>query len=128
VFPPLAAPAVRLIDPRGYVRANMVVEVAADDASRARGLAGRAAMRPGTGLLFLWPQDVRVSFTVARMRFAIDLIWLARDGRVLGAARDLLPGSPLAVAAPAPFRAALETHAGLVRAWGVGPGWRVEPA
>lgn len=127
MFPGVAAPALRIVDPRGFVRANMRVEIATDEASRARGLAGRASLAPGTGLLFVWPADVRVPFTVRGMRFAIDLVWLARDGRVLGAARDLVPGSPLAVAAPAPYRAALETRAGLVRAWGVGPGWRIEP-
>jgi uncharacterized protein len=54
------------------------VELAADSASRRRGLLGRDAFEPGSGLIIA-PCSAIHTFS---MRFAIDVVFVARDGRV----------------------------------------------
>jgi uncharacterized membrane protein (UPF0127 family) len=54
------------------------VELAADSASRRRGLLGRDTFEPGAGLIIA-PCSAIHTFS---MRFAIDVVFVARDGRV----------------------------------------------
>ena len=55
------------------------LEVAADSASRNRGLLGRDGLAPGAGLIIAPTKAVHTFF----MRFSIDLVWLDREGLVL---------------------------------------------
>ena len=54
---------------------------------RRRGLAGLGALPPGVGLRIHRCQSIH---TVG-MRFALDLVWLGRDGAVLRVDRDVPP-------------------------------------
>ena len=93
------------------------VEVAATAASRARGLLGRDHLE---GAILLRPSAWVHTF---RMRFAIDVAHLDRDGRVLHVA-TLAPGR-LGRFVPR-SRAVLEAAAGRFASWGVEPGVTVE--
>ena len=55
------------------------VEIARDSASRRRGLLGRESMGPGQAFVIAPSQGVHTF----GMRFAIDIIAVARDGRVI---------------------------------------------
>lgn len=88
-------------------------EVASTRAARRRGLLGRAGF---TGALVL--PGVRQVHTVG-MRFAIDVVWVARCGRVLRVDR-LDPCRVSRVVWRA--RCVVEAEAGAMRRWGVGPG------
>jgi len=55
--------------------------------ARLRGLLGRAALEPGEGLLITPTGSVHTCF----MRFPIDVVFLDRDGAVLGVRADLRP-------------------------------------
>jgi uncharacterized membrane protein (UPF0127 family) len=98
------------------------VETAFDSAARKRGLLGRDSLEPGTALV-LAPCGAIHMFG---MRFAIDVIFAARDGRVLKVARNVRPGR-IAVC----FRAfaAIELAAGEADTHGIAKGdyLRVEP-
>jgi uncharacterized membrane protein (UPF0127 family) len=55
--------------------------------ARTRGLLGRKRLEPGEGLLIRGTSSVHTHF----MRFAIDVVFLDRDGRVLKLSRELRP-------------------------------------
>jgi uncharacterized membrane protein (UPF0127 family) len=108
--PPAAAQA--LVEIGGTtVRAD----VAADEASRARGLSGRPGLADDEGMLFLLSDD-SPSFWMKGMRFPLDIIWI-RDGRVVDVSADVPPprgsGAPLPTYSPGrPATRALEVNAG----------------
>ena len=64
------------------------IETAFDSASRTRGLLGRASLDPDTAMIIA-PCSAVHTF---KMQFAIDLIYVARDGRVLKTRTAVPPG------------------------------------
>ncbi|WP_285616620.1 DUF192 domain-containing protein [Kineosporia sp. NBRC 101677] len=89
------------------------VEVAVSYAARSKGLLGRDGIATG---LVLRPGSSVHTFG---MRFAIDVVYVRRDGRVLAVA----PMRPHRLGRPR-LRSAwiLETEAGRAAAWGIVPG------
>jgi len=63
------------------------IEPAFESAARRRGLLGRDAMRPGSALVIAPCSSVHTWF----MRFPIDIVFAARDGRVLKVRRHVAP-------------------------------------
>ncbi len=63
------------------------VEAAVDSASRKRGLLGRDELAPDAALVIAPTNGVHTFF----MRFAIDVVFVARDGRVVKIARAVKP-------------------------------------
>jgi len=63
------------------------LETAFDSNTRRRGLLGRDAMPAGSGLVIAPCSSVHTFF----MRFAIDIIFAARDGRVIKVRRRVAP-------------------------------------
>jgi uncharacterized membrane protein (UPF0127 family) len=82
------------------------IEVAETSAKRAKGLLGRDSLAAGEGLLFKRCSSLHTFF----MRFAIDIAYIDKDGRVLKMAHAVPPFR----VSIAPFRAhyALELPAG----------------
>ena len=89
------------------------VEVARSFASRSRGLLGRDGVATG---LVLKPASSVHTFG---MRFAIDVAYVAADGRVL--AVTTMPPQRMGLPRPR-SRWILETEAGRMSGWGVRPG------
>jgi uncharacterized protein len=71
---------------RGTVLATSV-EAAFDSASRNRGLLGRDSLSDGTAIVIAPSNSVHMFF----MRFPIDAIFVARDGRVVKTCANLRP-------------------------------------
>jgi uncharacterized membrane protein (UPF0127 family) len=95
------------------------VEVARSFAARSRGLLGREGVTTG---LVLEPASSVHTFG---MRFAIDVAYVARDGRVL--AVSTMP--PQRMGLPRwRSRWILETEAGRMSSWGIRPGRRLSVA
>ena len=63
------------------------LEIAADSASRKKGLLGRDRLEPGTGLVIAPCGGVHTFF----MRFPIDILFVARDGRVVKVCHAVKP-------------------------------------
>lgn len=104
----------------GLVLAS-AVELARDSASRNRGLLGRDGLPADTALVIA-PCSAVHTFG---MRFRIDVIFTARDGRVVKIAHDVGPRR-LAIAWGA--FAAIEMAAGEARRHGINVGDRLEVA
>ncbi len=68
------------------------VEVASERESLVRGLQGREALPPATGMLFVFDSVGRQSLWMPpTMRFALDMIWLDETMKIVGIARDARP-------------------------------------
>ncbi len=63
------------------------LEIAGDSASRRRGLLGRDGLDEGHALVIAPCNSIHMFF----MRFAIDVLFVARDGRVVKCAHDVRP-------------------------------------
>ncbi len=59
------------------------VEIADTPEERIRGLSGRESLKPGWGMLFIFPQEGVYSFWMYNMRFPLDIIWIDEDGYVV---------------------------------------------
>lgn len=93
--------------------------VAASFLSRLRGLLGRGGLRAGEGLLIRPASSVHTFF----MRFAIDVVFLDRNGVVVKLVSNLRPWR---VAFARGGRDALELRAGVAEQRGLRPGDRLE--
>jgi uncharacterized protein len=105
------------------------LEVAADPAARARGLMGRTQVPEGTGMVFLYPEDVAEAYWMKNTLVPLSIAFVAADGRVVSVA-EMPPctADPCPSYQPAgPYRYAVELPAGAFRAAGVGEGDRVVP-
>ena len=105
------------------------LEVAADPATRARGLMEREEVPPGTGMVFLYPEDVAEAFWMKNTLVPLSIAFVAADGRVVSV-HEMTPckADPCPSYAPAgPYRYAVELAAGSFPDAGVGPGSRVVP-
>jgi uncharacterized protein len=105
------------------------LEIAANPAARARGLMGRREVPEGTGMVFLYPQDVAEAFWMKNTLVPLSIAFVAADGRVVSVA-EMTPceADPCPSYAPAgPYRYAVELAAGAFPAAGVGEGAIVVP-
>jgi uncharacterized membrane protein (UPF0127 family) len=78
----------RVTFPDGFV---VRVEIAADDETRAQGLMFRDQLRPGAGMLFLFPQDGEYPFWMKNTKIALDMIWIDSERRIAAIAHDVQP-------------------------------------
>lgn len=79
---------------------GIAVEIADDPDERARGLMHRSSLRPGHGMLFVYPEPQKVTFWMRNTLIPLDLLFFDAAGRlahVHAAARPLdetpLPGA-----------------------------------
>jgi uncharacterized membrane protein (UPF0127 family) len=87
VKPATAASQPRLVITRTGTTLADTIEIAGDSGARRRGLLGRDGLATGTALVIA-PCSAVHTFG---MRFSIDVIFAARDGRVMKIARDVAP-------------------------------------
>ena len=117
------------LEPAGGRPVTVRLEVAADPASRARGLMGRRKLPQGTGMVFLYPADVTEAYWMKDTLVALSIAFVAADGRVVSVA-EMTPcaADPCPSWAPAgPYRYAVELAGGAFGAAGVGKGAKVVP-
>ncbi|MEQ1897734.1 MAG: DUF192 domain-containing protein [Vicinamibacterales bacterium] len=77
----------QLVNVRTGFRIATRVETAFDSASRRQGLLGRQSMAAGDALVIAPCPAIHTAF----MQFAIDVIFAARDGRIVGLRRRVRP-------------------------------------
>jgi uncharacterized membrane protein (UPF0127 family) len=100
---------------RGETRLREIpVELARSDLQRRRGLAERPCMQPGWGMLFVHQDEEVLTYTVEKMRFAIDIVFADADGVVVAVREGLEPGSPEPVRSGGAAKYALEVASGSV--------------
>ena len=70
---------------------NIKVDLAATPEAQAQGLSGRAGLKEDEGMLFIFENPGLYSFWMKDMNFAIDMIWLDEEMRVIYIKKDARP-------------------------------------
>ncbi|MGD9543058.1 MAG: DUF192 domain-containing protein [Methylocystis sp.] len=101
------------------------VEVVNTPKARARGLMYRKSMPDDHGMLFEFKAEGPVSMWMKNTYIPLDMVFIARDGRVVGVAADTEPFSERIIASPEAAAAVLELNAGAARRISLAPGDQV---
>jgi uncharacterized membrane protein (UPF0127 family) len=101
------------------------VELATNDAERARGLMFRKSLPEGHGMLFDFQTEQQVQFWMRNTYVPLDMIFIRGDGRVLNIAQNATPLSDALIPSAGPVRGVLEVIAGTARKYHIAPGDRV---
>ncbi len=104
---------------------DIKVEVADTPKTRARGLMHRKSMPADRGMLFDFKVEGPVSMWMKNTYIPLDMVFIGRDGRVVGVAADAEPLSERIISSPAPAYAVLELNAGAARRISLAPGDQV---
>ena len=125
VFGAGAAMADTLVLETGTGRHVLNVEIAADEASRERGLMFRRSLAPDAGMLFEFDEDQPIALWMKNTYISLDMLFITADGHVINIVRGAKPESLDILRSDGPARAALELPAGAADRLGVAPGARV---
>jgi uncharacterized membrane protein (UPF0127 family) len=101
------------------------VEIAENDADRAKGLMFRKELPEGKGMLFDFKREQDVAFWMENTYISLDMLFIRGDGTILRIAENTEPLSPRLVPSGGPVRGVLEVIAGTSRKLGIAPGDRV---
>ena len=101
------------------------VEMAVNDAERAKGLMYRKELPEGRGMLFDFQREQEVSFWMQNTYISLDMLFIRGDGRILRIAENTEPLSTRMIPSGGPVRAVLEVIGGTARKLGLAPGDRV---
>src|ERR1700688_3923533 len=95
------------------------VEIADNDADRARGLMFRKELPEGKGMLFDFKSEQDVSFWMQNTYIPLDMIFIRSDGRILRIAENTVPLSTRMIPSGGPVRAVLEVIGGTAKKLGI---------
>ena len=116
-------------DPRGTVRllgtraeAVVSVEVVQSRAAIERGLMYREHLGADDGMLFLMGEDEDHSFWMENTLIPLDMIFIARDMKVVGVVEKATPRTTKLRSVGAPSRYVLEVNGGWAAAHGIDAG------
>jgi hypothetical protein len=117
-------PLARIATPGGTV--DVALEVADTPDTRARGLMYRKSLPDGHGMLFVFDEDDDHEFWMKNTVISLDMLFIARDGRLVGVRADATPLSTATIGVGAPSRFVLEVPGGWAARHGVAAGAHVE--
>ncbi|WP_246164371.1 DUF192 domain-containing protein [Blastochloris sulfoviridis] len=109
---------------RGGVR-SFDVELAVDEAQRARGLMYRRSLPAGRGMLFDFGAERDVAMWMQNTYVSLDMVFIRSDGRIARVAERATPLSTATISSGEPVRFVLELPAGTARALGIAAGDQV---
>jgi len=109
----------------GDRRHIFMVEVARNDAQRARGLMFRQNMPQDQGMLFDFERDQMVTMWMKNTYISLDMIFIFADGRVHRIESRTEPESERTISSGVPVRAVLELNANVANRLGLKPGDRI---
>lgn len=99
------------------------VEIADSHEERVQGLSGKQEMGKVNGLLFIYPEADYHAMWMKDMRFAIDIIWISEDFRVVSIDKNLSPDTyPRLYRPEKPAKYAVETDVYFSESLGIVPG------
>ena len=102
------------------------VEVMRDDQQRARGLMFRRSLGADRGMLFDFKVEQPVMMWMKNTYIPLDMIFIARDGKIVNVAENTEPLSERTIPSGGPAWAVLEVNGGVAAKLGVKKGDRVE--
>lgn len=92
---------------------DVEVELAQTTQERVQGLSGREKLASGQGMLFIFDEPDIYAFHMKDMNFAIDIIWMDEDRRVVDITHSLSPDTfPERFRPSSPAQYVLEVPAG----------------
>ena len=98
------------------------VEIAQNDAERAKGLMFRKELPEGQGMLFDFKQDQDVAFWMKNTYIPLDMIFIRGNGTILRIEENATPLSTKNIPSGGPVRAVLEVIGGTARKLGISAG------
>jgi uncharacterized membrane protein (UPF0127 family) len=104
---------------------QVAIERALDDDARTLGLMYRTHMQPDNGMLFSWDAEEVRSFWMRNTCIPLDMLFIARDGTIVGILEQVPTLNTLPRSVPCPAQHVLELNAGWAREHGVEPGQHV---
>ena len=111
--------------PDGSV-ARFSVEVAADPASRARGLMFRDRLAPSAGMIFVYERPQRAVFWMKNTEIPLDMIFADATGRVTTVHANAVPHDETGIDGGDGVVAVLEINGGLAARLGIVPGSAIQ--
>jgi uncharacterized protein len=69
------------------------IESVSEQNEMAKGLSGREQLKDGSGMLFIFHEDAKRRFWMKDMNFALDIIWINKDKKVVRILDNLQPCS-----------------------------------
>jgi uncharacterized membrane protein (UPF0127 family) len=106
-------------------RHHFNIELADTDDRRANGLMFRTSMAPDAGMLFDFKADQPVAMWMRNTLIPLDMVFIARDGRIVNIAERTVPHSEASIWSDGPVRAVLELNGGTAQRLAIRPGDRV---
>lgn len=113
------------IETAAGARHRFAIEMADTDERRANGLMFRTTMAPDAGMLFDFRTDQPVAMWMRNTFIPLDMLFIARDGRVVNIAERTVPRSEASIWSDGPVRAVLEVNGGTAARLSLRPGDRV---
>ncbi|MCO8146485.1 DUF192 domain-containing protein [Rhodovulum tesquicola] len=111
------------VDLRGeWGTARFSVEIADDDAERARGLMHRETLPASAGMLFVYDRPQHVAFWMENTLIPLDMIFVGPEGLVLKVHLNARPLDRTPIDGGEGVLAVLEINGGLAGRLGIGPG------
>jgi uncharacterized membrane protein (UPF0127 family) len=101
------------------------VEIAENEADRAKGLMFRKELAEGKGMLFDFHSEQEVGFWMQNTYISLDMLFVQGDGRILSIAENTEPLSTRVISSGGKVRAVLEVIGGTARKLGIAPGDRI---
>ena len=101
---------------------RFMVEFADTPERRAVGLMHRQSMPADHGMLFDFRADAPVAMWMRNTRIPLDMLFIAKDGRIVNIAERTVPFSETSIPSKGPVRAVLELNGGTSSRLGIKPG------
>lgn len=102
---------------------TLIVDYAVTPKEQARGLSGRPSLPEGRGMLFVFDKKPAPPFWMPDMNFAIDIVWIGSDKRIVDITENATPESyPTTFSPKSPAAYVLEIAAGEARNLGFASG------
>lgn len=98
------------------------IEVARNPVEQAQGLMFRQELAPDAGMLFPFEQERRASFWMRNTFVSLDMIFVARDGRIVKIHRRAEPLSEVSIGSGEPVTGVLEILGGQADERGISEG------
>lgn len=101
------------------------IEIALTPEQQELGLMYRNALPKDSGMLFLWPEDQIISMWMKNTRIPLDMLFVARDGKIAKIIANAVPYDLTPLSSDAPQRAVIEINGGAAAENGIQVGDRV---
>ena len=111
-----------VVQPKTGAAVAVYVEVADTPDTQTRGLMYRAHLAPDGGMIFLFDREQNHSFWMKNTSLPLDMIFISREGRIVGIHANAEPYSLKPIDVGSPSRAVLEVNAGFAAAHGLATG------